>query len=443
MNSEPFPSADDAPCESVQFGRRRFLGLIGAGTLGAVALPSVAATKKTGPSTVATTTASVPTTIAATTTAPSRVPTTPGILVMVTLYGGNDGLNTLIPLDASPYLSGRGALAYTAAQSIPLGDGLGLHPNLSGFKGLWDAQHLAIVRGVGYPNPSRSHFRSQDIWSSAVPATFERTGWLGRWYDTAGTDPLGTAVIASSIPRFMIGTRGSAVVVGAPAATPGTAEFRAATRLVNQGDDSLGPLAARVRSTGADLGRVETVFGPMLASQSAVSIQAATLEPGAAPRAGNVLDDQLNVVARLIKAGAPTRAYAVSLGGFDTHANERANHAGLMTILDRAVSGFLTLMAADPNGQTVTVMIYSEFGRRLAANGSAGTDHGTAAPVFIAGPKVKGGFYGDQPSLTDLDQGDLKFTTDFRSVYSTLLTGVLGAEPTSALDKAYATLGFL
>ena len=431
--------------------RRSFLGLVGMGTLGAATTRTrrLRATNATTPPSIAaapTTTTAAPATLGSTTveaTTVARIPTTPGILVMVTLYGGNDGLNTLIPLDAAPYLTGRGALAYKASESIPLAEGLGLHPNLAGFKGLWDTKQLAIVRGVGYPNPSRSHFRSQDIWSSAVPATFERTGWLGRWYDSVSTDPLGMAAIASSVPRFLIGRKSSAVVVGGATASGGSSDFKMATRLLSQPDDSLGSLAARVRSTSADLGRVDTVFGPMLASQSSVSIQTATLEPGAVARAGNVLDDQLNVVARLIKGGAPTRAYAVSLGGFDTHANERANHARLMTILDQAVTGFLRVMAADPNGQGVTVVVYSEFGRRLAANGSAGTDHGTAAPMFVAGAKVKGGFYGDQPSLTDLDQGDLKFTTDFRSVYSTLLSGVLGADPLSALDKPYANLGFL
>jgi uncharacterized protein (DUF1501 family) len=436
-----------------RLSRRGFLTVAGAAGLTAV-VPEIAEARalKVKRKQTATQPSPVPTTQqnpSSTSTAiaqpkPALVPTTPGILVLITLYGGNDGLNTLIPLDAGPYLQGRGALAYKASETIPLADGLGLHPALSGIKGLWDRKQLAIVRGVGYPSPSRSHFRSQDIWSSATPATYERTGWIGRWYDKAGSDPLGLAAIASSAPRSFTGNTGNGVVVDTiTKRTNQPADFVDATRLLNAPNESLGLLGARVRSTGNDLGRVEQVFGPLLATQPPTPIEAATLEPGTNPRRGNVLSDQLNVVARLIKAGSPTRVYAVGLGGFDTHANERANHANLMTILDTALSGFVSVMAADPVGKAVTVMVSSEFGRRVAANGSGGTDHGTAAPVFIAGPAVKGGFYGESPSLTDLDQGDLKFTVDFRSIYSTILSGTLGADPLTGLDKAYPNLGFL
>lgn len=434
-----------------EVSRRAFLGL--AGGMGMAAATKRARVKKKTPKPLtadsgkapdSSTTAAPGAVPSAVRTAPTAIPATPGILVTVTLYGGNDGLNMLIPLDAGPYLGGRGALAYPATEALALGEGFGLHPNMGGLKSLWDTRRLAIVRGVGYPSPSRSHFRSHDIWMSAVPATYERTGWIGRWYDKVSTDPLGLAAISSVAPRSFNGNIGNGVVIDTVSTKQGpSADVAAATVILNRPDDSMGALAARVRATGSDLGRVEQVFGPLLASQPPTPIQAATLESPNAARAGNALTDQLNIVARLIKADAPSRVYAVSLGGFDTHANEKANHANLMGILDKALSGFAQVMAADPRGQNVTVAVTSEFGRRLAANGSGGTDHGTAAPVLIVGPSVKGGFYGDPPSLTDLDQGDLKFTTDFRRVYATLLSGALGVDPAMSLDGNFRTLGFI
>jgi uncharacterized protein (DUF1501 family) len=148
-------------------------------------------------------------------------------------------------------------------------------------------------------------------------------------------------------------------------------------------------------------------------------------------------------VARLIKGGAPTQLYAVALGGFDTHASEKDNHARLMGELDASIDGFLKAFDGDPKGDHLIVVTYSEFGRRVSANASGGTDHGTAAPLFVVGRPVKGGFYGEQPSLTDLDQGDLKFNTDFRSVYATLLDKVLGVDPKAVLaGGTFPTLGF-
>ena len=445
-NDNPEGLRRDGRAEEVRgVSRREFLAGIGAGAvISTRKVPVRRRVASAAPNEAPTTAALASTTAAGVAPGATTVPATPGILVVLTLYGGNDGLNTVIPLDAGPYLQGRGALAYSAGEAIGLGDGLGLHPALTGLKALWDRKQLAIVRGVGYPNPSRSHFRSQDIWQSAAPASYVGTGWLGRWYDTVGTDPLGMVAVASNIPRSMVGTKGSAVVVPVGNVRSAISADQAhGAEVMSRPDDSLGVLASRVRTNSADLGRVDTVFGPMLASQASTTVTAASLEPGAGARNANELDLQLNVVARLIKAGAPTRAYAVSLGGFDTHANEKANHARLMGIVDQALSGFVNLIGQDPAGQNVTLVVTSEFGRRVAANGSGGTDHGTAAPMFVMGPKVKGGFYGDQPSLTDLDQGDLKFTTDFRAVYATIVSGVLGADPKVAVDAPFASLGFL
>jgi len=166
-----------------------------------------------------------------------------------------------------------------------------------------------------------------------------------------------------------------------------------------------------------------------------------------AGRAGvraNPLVSQLDLVARLIKGGLPTRVYVVSMGGFDNHYAEKPIHDGLMSYLDEGITGFVDAMAADPKGSDVVVMTFSEFGRRVAQNASGGTDHGTAAPLFVAGPGVKGGYHGDQPSLVDLDNGDYRFTTDFRSVYATVADRVLGVDPKAVLaGKTFPLLDFV
>jgi uncharacterized protein (DUF1501 family) len=186
---------------------------------------------------------------------------------------------------------------------------------------------------------------------------------------------------------------------------------------------------------------VQAALGEVLAHQPPSQSPATAGAP--AGDQSNPLSRQLDVVARAVKAGLPTRVYAVSLGGFDTHADEKQTHARLLGQLDDALAGFTAALAGDRRGDAVVTVVYSEFGRRVAANASGGTDHGTAAPVFVAGPRVRGGFYGDEPSLADLDQGDLRFTTDFRSVYATVLERVLGVEPAVGLGTRFAPLGFL
>jgi uncharacterized protein (DUF1501 family) len=196
---------------------------------------------------------------------------------------------------------------------------------------------------------------------------------------------------------------------------------------------------------GSDLLHVHDAVSDMLAAhpedEAAQAANAASAGGLEANR--NALDGQLGLVARLIKAGSPTRVYGVNLNGFDTHINEKETHARLLGELDEGVKGFYADLAGSPEAARVVLVAYSEFGRRVAANASGGTDHGTAAPVFVVGPSVKGGFYGDEPSLVDLDQGDLRFTTDFRSVYATLLEGVLGIEAKAVLGKMFSPVPFL
>ncbi|TNC19959.1 DUF1501 domain-containing protein [Amycolatopsis alkalitolerans] len=334
-----------------------------------------------------------------------------GVLVVVTLYGGNDGLNTVIPASDPAYQKARPDLAYRPEEVLDLGDGLGLNPGLKGLKSLWDGRRLAIVRGVGYPVPDHSHFRSMAIWQTASPGTSVPTGWLGRWLDATGDDPLRAVSVEPVLPPLLAGERTAAASLPADGLRlPGGTLGQSFTALgaAQQGEDELTARAAR---SVADLHRAAQAFGP-----------------GKAAKAGG-LTAQLDLVAGLIEAGVPTRVYSVSLGGFDTHADERATQQRLLTSLDGALAPFLQRLAKTDRGRQAVVLVYSEFGRRVAANASDGTDHGTAGPVFLAGNGVRGGFYGAQPSLTDLDHGDLKESTDFRAVYATVLERVLGTDP--------------
>jgi uncharacterized protein (DUF1501 family) len=365
-----------------------------------------------------------------------------GILVLLTLYGGNDGLNTVVP-NSSLYLAARGELAHQPNTTLKLDDAFGLNPAMPGFKSLWDAKRLAIVRGVGYPNPNRSHFRSMDIWQTAAPDRNEISGWLGRWHDATGGDPLRMVNIGASMPRAMVSIKGGggAALPNGNLILPGGAGVSKVFAELGRTPSTLGPLANKVLGNNNDLLRVVEKFSPILKGEIAGG-GAVSLEGGATANGDNrtQLDNQLDEVARLVNGGAPTRVFSVSLGGFDTHASEKESHARLLSAVDQAVTRFVNTMAASPNGSKVTVVIYSEFGRRVAANDSGGTDHGTANSVFIVGPQVNGGFYGDAPSLSDLDDGDVKFTTDFRGVYSSMLSNVLGIDPAAVLGKAFAPL---
>jgi uncharacterized protein (DUF1501 family) len=457
-----------------QLTRRQFVtGVAGAGLAGATGLAVASRPWDASPGDAAQRSAA-----RSTAAARSSAPDGDGIVVMVGMYGGNDGLNTVIPYHDSAYLAGRTGLAYQPDQVIPLADGLALNPSLSGFKTLWDAGHLAIVRGVGYPMPVLSHFRSMAIWQAGSPDAAVATGWLGRWLDATGDSPLRAVGIGPTLPPALVGAKASAAAVPTgPMVLPGGALFRQDYATLEHPTNAEAQLIGQVARSGTDLLTVQAAVTKALAavpatlpsttlpsttlpnttlpnttlpSSTASSATAPTsTTPGAGapykPTGGGQLAPQLEVVSRLIKAGFPARAYFVSLASFDTHVNEKAEQARLLADLDTGVSGFLASLAGDPKGEKVVVATFSEFGRRVAGNASGGTDHGTAAPLFVAGLGVKGGaFYGEEPSLTALDSdGNLKFNMDFRSVYATLLGHVLGYESTSLLGARFPTIPFL
>lgn len=359
-----------------------------------------------------------------------------GILVLATLYGGNDGINTLVPYADPAYHQARPELAYAASDVLQLDAQLGLNPGMPGLAGLWHSGQLAVIRGVGYPKPDHSHFRAMDIWQTASPAEPVSTGWIGRWLDATGDDPLRAVNIGTVLPPLAVGEKATAAALSVGADNT-IKSFANTVNALGVADPHDTPAMAMVRESYR---AAQTADGALQPVSEHPHFAKATHHTA---KADNTLADQLAVVAHCIKAGVPTRVYTVSLGGFDTHADERGTQQRLLGKLDTAVTNFLTQLAEDPHGKNVVLMTYSEFGRRVRANASQGTDHGTAGPMFIAGTPVKGGFYGDEPSLTDLDNGDLKVTTDFRDVYHEVLTQTLGADPGPVVGSDRQNIGFL
>lgn len=359
-----------------------------------------------------------------------------GVLVVVTLYGGNDGLNTVVPAGDDAYQKARPDLAYKPDEVLDLGEGLGLNPGMKGLKGLWDNHRLAVVRGVGYPRPDHSHFRSMAIWQTASPDAPVPTGWLGRWLDATGGDPMHALAVDPVLPPLLAGASTAAAALPAGGLTLPKGDLGSAFAALGSSSPGEEHWHAAAAKSIADLHESVRVLGGAAAPDSAPDEDEDRNKGASAGGAGG-LAGQLDVVARLIEAGVPTRAYSVSLGGFDTHADERGTQERLLKELDGALAPFAARLAKTDRGRQATVLVYSEFGRRVKGNASDGTDHGTAGPVFVVGEGVRGGFVGEQPSLTDLDQGDLKFGTDFRSVYASVLTQVLAADPVRSLGAEF------
>jgi uncharacterized protein (DUF1501 family) len=355
--------------------------------------------------------------------------------VVIYLAGGNDGLNTVAPYGMGPYYDLRPRLAIKEAEALPLAGKLGLHPNLKAMKGFYDAGRLTIVQGVGYPNPDRSHFRSYDIWATGQTKGVSPVGWLGRYLDlsaAAGAGPLRAVAVGASVPKPLVGGSGAAVAIeslnemklkGTPAATAAIREMYGL---------GSGPLAL-VRGRGE----------AALAAADALQRMASGYKAGASYPKGNPLGNSLQLIVKLLAGGGGTQVLFTTFGAFDEHAGEKAHHDNLMLQFDQAVAAYQQDLAANGLGGSVLTLVYSEFGRRAKENGSGGTDHGTAAPVFLLGDGLRGGLVGEHPSLTDLQDFDLKLGIDFRSIYATLLAGWLGQEPDAVLGQRYERLPLL
>ena len=362
-------------------------------------------------------------------------------LVLCTLYGGNDGLNTVVPYEDPAYYAARSNIALPANTLLALGDGFGLNPALPGLKSSWDAGHLAIVRGVGYPEGSLSHFQSMSIWQTASTSGDVASGWLGRWLDRTGNDPLRACSVGPTVLPAMSGERAKASAVqdsssGSDQLPYVSTELLAGYRELQRQRPGAGTLVNAMTATGHEMLFTSRAFADALDHEPAPSLPKGVTD-------GDI-GTQLNIVSSLIRAGLPTTAYAVTQNGYDTHSGEPSTQSGLLKQLDTAITVFFSSLAGLPQATGTTLVIYTEFGRRVPSNGSEGTDHGTANNVYVLGPSVIGGFYGDPPSLTSLDEnGNLVFSTDFRSVYATVLESVIGVDSRSFLGKSYPTIGFL
>ena len=366
-------------------------------------------------------------------------------LVLLTLYGGNDGLNTVIPYLNPVYASARGALAVEPSTVLPLSEGFGLHPGMPGFKKLWDAKELAVVHGVGFEDPNYSHFESMDIWQAGSTDAATTTGWLGRWLDGTNSSPLRAIALGPTLPAALTGARrqGAAIPVG-PLTLPGDATEQALYAALARGGGADSALAAMAADSDEVLLELQRRLGPTLGRESTSDPlhlpdlssglaeapgELAIANGGGGSAGGDILAVQLSVVANLILAGTGADVYSVELGGFDTHADQEPTQSALLAQLDSAVTSFVEALRGTRHGDRTTVLVYTEFGRRVGGNASGGTDHGWANVAFLAGPSVKGGFYGEPPSLTNLSEGNTVYTTDFRSLYATALGEILGVDP--------------
>ncbi len=364
-------------------------------------------------------------------------------LVVVQLGGGNDGLNTVVPFAHDDYYRARPRLAVPQDKLLRVTDELGLHPALADLKEIFDQGRLGIVQGVGYPNPNRSHFRSMEIWQTADPAgTGPRSGWLGRLFDSECPD-CGTAAgitLSPEMPLAMEGAAGRAVALQNPerfgfhpvrGAGPEEVEaFRLLLRPVPGAEPTVDFLA-------------HTEMNALLAAADIHTIAGRFPRDGGTGYPPDAFAQKLRIVSALIAAGAPTRVYYVGLGGFDTHAAQTGRHDRLLESLGAGLGAFVKDLAQKGLQDRVLVMTFSEFGRRVAENASGGTDHGTAAPMFLIGSSVAPGIHGAHPSLTDLDQGDLKYGIDFRSVYASVLEQWMGVPGEAILGGRFPAVEIL
>ena len=383
------------------------------------------------------------------------------ILVLIQLAGGNDGLNTVVPYTNDFYYKARPTIAIQAKDALRLNDSLGLHPSLTGFKNLFDAGHLSVINGVGYPNPNRSHFRSTEIWQTATDAEeYATTGWIGRYFDSAcaGCDPTVGVNIGPRLPEAFA----SPSATGVSLENPGAYKFMGEKANDDQemAYHNMYKSPEEIAAENNSGGSISMVSGTMTLSdgKSALdflertAMDASVSSDKIRDLAGKVknkaaypktsLASQLGLVARLIGGGLPTRVFYVSQGGYDTHFQQRASQDGHLKELGDAVKAFTDDLIAMGQFDRVMVMTFSEFGRRVAENGSKGTDHGAAAPMFLFGSKIKSGLLGGEPSLNpkDLDDGDIKFNTDFRSVYATVLQDWLKTPSVPILGRQFQTM---
>ncbi|WP_293751113.1 DUF1501 domain-containing protein [uncultured Paraglaciecola sp.] len=342
------------------------------------------------------------------------------LLILIQFGGGNDSLNMCVPYTNDAYYDARGNLAISAQETIPLTLDIGLNPVMSTLLEAWDSADLGVIQGLGYPDPNRSHFRSIEIWQTASDADeYAHLGWLNQLlpesdFPLQGVMISGSPATLSGEPnQFSLNSNDTQTLVAIP---DGTAATSAVQHILNQ---------RHIYNSAVELLNDAFEQDIVLSTEFA----------------GDGFSQDCKLVAEVLAAGVRPHVLHLSLGSFDTHSNQRAPHDNLLEQLASGLSALRSELQALGLWQQVTIATYSEFGRRVAANGSNGTDHGTAASHLVMGGSIKGGVYGQSPSLTNLDNGDLIFTQDFRDYYRTLADWMQWS-PSDEI-KEFANLGFL
>jgi uncharacterized protein (DUF1501 family) len=356
------------------------------------------------------------------------------VLVVCQLTGGNDGLNTVIPYATQRYYELRPSLAIPEPNVLKINDSLGLHPSLSGLKALYDQKKVAVIQGVGYPKSNRSHFKSMEIWQSASPDGKLKYGWLGRHFDQqSALGPLNPVValgLSTDKPRALNAQKAS---------IPCFASLTDIQSMV--GDPDAERMLRQIQGADAKAGTDASVI--QQANRAALDAMAVLRDRLAGFTPSQNYGDGpfgrgFKQIAQLVATSPQTRVIYFSSGGFDTHARQTEQHARLLKDFSDGVAAFQAEMEAIGRADKVVVLVFSEFGRRSYENASAGTDHGSAAPMLLIGSRVKGGLYGPMPDLNDLEDGDLKFQIDFRQVYATAVDGWLGGDSQVVLGEAFS-----
>lgn len=358
---------------------------------------------------------------------------TDGVLIVIGMYGGNDGLNMVAPITDPNYAAQRGTLALTADTSLPIDAETGLHPNLTELKARWDLGQLAIVEGAGYPNPDLSHFTSMATWMSGRPGAVPTSGWLGRWLDgylNGSRDLFAAASIGSSVPLTLAGvsSRGTAVPSGRPTfgADTTNSSIRSSAAIRAMATANQGALHSAVSSAFVDALDVGKTVAPVIPSTG---------------MATGAMDEPLEVAAHLINANLGFRIINIGWGDFDSHASEATMHGARMAELNAGVRRFYEVLAPEWNNR-VTFMTFSEFGRTSWANAGGGTDHGTASSQLVFGANVQGGRYGQRPTLANIARWQrLAHHVDLRSYYASILDGWMGGGSSTVLGGTFENLG--
>jgi len=382
-------------------------------------------------------------------------------ILVIQLNGGNDGINTIIPYGNGAYYDARPKIGIKQSEVLHIDDNVGFHPALTQFQEFYKQGKLAVIQGVGYPEPNRSHFRSIEIWQTAQPDIIGDTGWLGRYLDYLSISAAASVrdkVVRASIepgkekiammavnvdpllPKSLLARKVAVPSVSDVQAfrfkvdplyqTDRALQLEAFNDIYRNFDDDRA-VVKKLRTSGVEANRAsERLIDLVKGHKTTVKYP------------DGKLGSSLKFIAQMISGGIGAKVYTVGYDGFDTHAGELRTQTNLLAGLGKSLNAFQDDLKQNGCDDKVMVLIFSEFGRRVAENGGGGTDHGTAGPCLVLGGGVKGGLYGQYPSLTDLDHGDLKFNVDFRTVYATILDRWLGADSREVLGKNFDNLEF-